>query len=460
MSEFMQEETMQPTYFIPTIDYCNDNLSNVLKIRNYKKKIGEGDDNVNEFNIVSYKKEELSGSDDKLGPVYNLGPSEYTRLGHIRSLIFSQSGELICFTPPKSVSYDTFTSKYDYNNDNIIIEEFIEGTMISVFYNKDTNTWDISTKSFLGANNHFFKSDGVPMTFHQMFDEICSQYGFNYNNESILDKTLCYTFIIQHPDNRIVTKFTNYGLTLVGLFKIQKKDDIGWNVYEYNKQFIANHLFDINTKLLYPIKFAGQFMKIGAVGHNLSWAVQMPGQLEYTNFGYSSLCDHFTNHVPATVMGCVIKNMITGERTKIRNPKFEYIRELRGNQPKLEFHYLELRKNGRLPEFLQIYPEYSSKMYGYQQKIHSFTNQLYNKYISCYIKKEGPLHQYPKEYRTHMFNIHRDVYISKLQPNKQSIQKHNVIQYVNDLPERLLMYCLNLKHRPENNNQHEQQVQG
>jgi hypothetical protein len=46
-----------------------------------------------------------------------------------------------------------------------------------------------------------------------------------------------------------------------------------------------------------------------------------------------------------------------------------------------------------------------------------------------------------------MFNIHRDIYIKELAPRKQSIQKANIVHYVNALPERLLMYCLNLKHR-------------
>ena len=39
-------------------------------------------------------------------------------------------------------------------------------------------------------------------------------------------------------------------------------------------------------------------------------------------------------------LGFVLINKVTGERAKIRNPVYEQVRQLRGNQPKLQFQYL------------------------------------------------------------------------------------------------------------------------
>ena len=57
------------------------------------------------------------------------------------------------------------------------------------------------------------------------------------------------------------------------------------------------------------------------------------------------------------VMGIIVKNSRTGERTKFRNPIYEEVRHLRGNQPKLQYQYLTLRHSGKLPEYLKFYPE-------------------------------------------------------------------------------------------------------
>tara|TARA_B110000967_G_C18899459_1_gene573507 strand:- start:1353 stop:2753 length:1401 start_codon:yes stop_codon:yes gene_type:complete len=449
------------TYFIPEFDGIQPQQE--FKIKNYKKKDDTSEDIIHEYNIVSYKRDMLD--DDKRGPIisFNKFTGEFP-LGHARSIIFNENNELISFTPPKSTDYDSFANKYNFLDPSVIVEEFIEGTMISLFYNPATTKWEIATKSFVGANNHFFKSDGNPITFSKMFNDICESSGIDFH---YMDKKLCYNFVFQHPDNRIVTVIQSQQLYLISLYEIEKDEEGGWNVFEHDKANLYSHLSSINSNFTIPIKMACCYMKsLPQEGYmHTPYTTQAPGSTEIydhenaSRLGYNGLCAYFTNNVPPNIMGVIVKNTVTGERTKIRNTQFEYIRNLRGNQPKLEYHYLELRKNGKLQEFLQYYPEYSSKMYGYQQKLHTFTANLYNNYVSCYIKKQAPLYTFSNEYKTHMYNVHRDVYIKELAPRKQSMQKANIIQYVNDLPERLLMYCLNLKHRKVEEVQIQEQIQ-
>jgi hypothetical protein len=141
-------------------------------------------------------------------------------------------------------------------------------------------------------------------------------------------------------------------------------------------------------------------------------------------------------------MGVIIKNNETGERTKIRNPIYEEVRQLRGNQPKLQYQYLYLRRAGKLPEFLKYYPETKNDMSKFREQVHMFTNTLHQNYLSCYVKKEYPLSRFSGQYRTHMFNLHK-LYIDKFMGKKLSITLYVVIKYVNELQPSQLMYSLN-----------------
>ena len=498
----MQSSEEKPMYFIPSLDYFNKStnetteISEKIKLRNYKQK---NDNFINEYSIVSYKKECLvtnTSFNDTLqhGPIIKDCDGE-CYLGNLRSVIFNENQELVSFTPPKSVNYNDFTSNYPLNYENIVVEQFIEGTMISLFYNHaykenddETGKWEIATKSFVGANNHFFKVDGNPMSFKEMFYDIWNKKNLKFDD--LFSRDTCYTFVIQHPENRIVTKIFKPCIFLVGAYKIVSVMDepndkfIGWKVYEQNiyslKKISENFNFaygDVFTSQIecpneahteYSPDSPIRIFEPSSLNRDCNYVFYLPRRnckylQPYNGIGlvdylgnqlaindYNSLHSYFTTGLSPIVMGVIVKNLITGDRTKIRNPFFEYLRELRGNQPKLEYHYLELRKNGKLTEYLNYFPEYSSKMYGYQQKIHTYTNNLYKLYVSCYIQKEKPLREYSPDFRTHMFNIHK-LYKEQLQPQGKTIQKFNVIQYVNDLPERLLMYCLNLKHRKNEN---------
>jgi hypothetical protein len=63
---------------------------------------------------------------------------------------------------------------------------------------------------------------------------------------------------------------------------------------------------------------------------------------------------------------------------------------LRGNQPKLLYHYLELRKigNEKIREFLNYFPEHTNKFLEFREKVHAYTNTLYNMYVGIYILKK------------------------------------------------------------------------
>lgn len=111
----------------------------------------------------------------------------------------------MCFAPEKSLDYSLFVDKY--NTEYSWLEDFIDGTMINVFYDNIKETWEIATRSSVGANivffndvknykyfdnNNYFK-DYYNLTFRSMFFEAYTSCNLDLN---CLDKNmfiLCIT---------------------------------------------------------------------------------------------------------------------------------------------------------------------------------------------------------------------------------------------------------------------------
>ena len=385
---------------------CNDQeQSKYFSVTEYSTKSNEV------YKIVRYRKEMLALD---LIPMYGL----------LRSVIINSENRVVSFAPPKSLPADQFMTKYSKKSDFIIAQEFVEGTMINVFFDTAINSWKIATRNTVDANVSFYRSNKIPngppnKTFNAMFEEACRANNLNLET---LNKTFCYSFVLQHPDNRIVVPFTVPRLYLVEVFEIvQTETDVG---------IISQN--------------------ISAVRTNGAWnltSIRFPDVYEFTS--YSDLIEKFASaNTPYDVMGIVIKNMTTNERTKIRNPIYEEVRHLKGNQSKLQYQYLHLRKEGKISEFLKFYPENKNDFYDCRNQVHMFTKMLHQNYLSCYVKKEKPLGEYTPQFRTHMFKIHEQ-YINDLKPQGLFVTNVVVINYVNNLAPALLMHSLNFHLRKQ-----------
>ena len=290
----------------------------------------------------------------------------------------------------------------------MIFEEFVEGTMINLFYDFEKDEWIIATKTSVGANNRFFISDySNDMTFKEMFYDIVNYIDFNIET---LSKMYSYSFIIQHNNNRIVSHFDEKKLYLIAIYEIDNDNN---KIYELSNvddmKKIVNH-----TKINFPKRY------------------------KFNN--YSDIDNYINNDLEYNIVGVILK--YNNLRSKVRNPKYEYVRRLRGNQPKLQYHYLTLRINNLINEYLKYYPESILKFNEYDEQIKIYTNNLYKNYISCYIHKTLPLGKFPYRYKNHMFKLH-EIYINNLVNKKQYITKNIVNEYINNLHPAQLMYSLN-----------------
>jgi len=356
------------------------------------------------YSLIRYNKNVLL-SEDK------------SSIGLLRSVIINSSEKVICFSPPKSIDWDNFLTIHPEKTPNIIAEQFIEGTMINVFWDPNiglSGAWEISTRSCVGAEIAFYHEHGKPIvTFRSMFMDAVKEVGLDLN---LLNQTYCYSFVMQHPLNRIVVPFSKPALYLVSVYQIIHTDTGMINVLsiDYTKE---NHIWS-QTKI--------QFPEVYTEWETYEDLIQI----------YASMNTNYQ------VVGVILKNLETGARTKRRNPVYENVRHLRGNQPKLMYQYLSLRKEGKVKEYLKYYPEHKKEFAFFRKQIHDYTYSLYNNYIDCYIKKMSPLKDYGENFRTHMYNIHQH-YVNILKDKGRHITNSIVIDYVNKIHPSLQMYALN-----------------
>ena len=304
-----------------------------------------------QYNIVQYQKEWINKENT---------PS----LGLFRSAIFNQDFEILSFAPPKSAVLDGQL----INNMDVHSEEFIEGTMINMFYDKRIEKWEIATRSTIGGNVKFYRHS--PETFNTMFFNTWNE--FNLSHDS-LKKDHCYSFILQHKGNRIVVPIEKNHIYLAESYKIIGPTNV---VYSYDNNLIEKY----------------SFLKIN--------------HLEKTSF--ESMRDTYakSGHTDYKIIGVVFKNTSTGVSMKMRNPEYEAVRKLRGNQCKDQYNYLCLCKDGNMASYLKFYPEDKKRFSLYRDLVHKATKDLYAMYQECYIYKKAELKTFPSEFRTHMYKLH------------------------------------------------------
>ena len=145
-----------------------------------------------------------------------------------RSAILSSENKILALAPSKSLPDVCHLPGNQFS-----VNEMMEGTMVNLFWDPNSESWEISTKKNIGGNYFFFRNsydseleEPEQKTFRQMFEEV-----FPLNNLPF-DKSYSYSFVLQHPCNHIVVTVENPALYLVMTYRIGED-----NTYAYVNLF-------------------------------------------------------------------------------------------------------------------------------------------------------------------------------------------------------------------------------
>ena len=237
------------------------------------------------------------------------------------------------------------------------VEEFVDGVMINMFYDAVSLTWRLATRTQLDAGGNFYGK----RSFADLFWETFAASGLT---KEMLSINTCYTWVLQHPDERIVVA-PDYGIAHIKLVHVTVVDLAPGLERFFPAKYELKTLADVNA-----------FVTAEGVRKGLQF------------------------------QGVVLKTA-AGQRFKLRTSQYNEARLLRGNQAKRPYTWLERWTQGRLPAYLRVYPEEECDANAVIENFKTCTQELHDLYLKVYRKKELPLGQAPQKYRKLLWDAHK-----------------------------------------------------
>lgn len=345
-----------------------------------------------------------------------------------RSVIFSHpENQLLSFSPLRSLPMETFFKEYSVIDQNIQINELIEGNLIHLFYDDRKGSWEIATKSAVGCNyrlihksrnnekrkcketvrNMFLESLGFTRNID--FDEIS---GFDS-----LPKEFSYCFVIQHPENVIVMSNLKPTIYLVSVYDVLREEKLAKLIPQ--QEYETWKCFQDLPKIQFP-----------KIYHFLNYARCLDSLYE-TQANYS-------------VMGYNIANLVTGERCAIVNELYKNVYLMKTEPDDILYLYLCLRRIHKIKEFLTHFTKYKKIFSKFYEQYEEFIKNTHLAYLEKWVYKKS-VHQ---KYTRYVDRLHKEIYIpslSTLCPEK--ITKKVVFDFIGSLEPEEVFYFMNYDRR-------------
>tara|TARA_B100001094_G_scaffold121359_1_gene117050 strand:+ start:1032 stop:2111 length:1080 start_codon:yes stop_codon:yes gene_type:complete len=298
------------------------------------------------------------------------------------AIINTKTNRLVCIPPMKSLEreYEIENVINGYNGEDEY-QPLIEGTMINMFYHNDE--WMISTRSNIGAKNSWEKKE----PFCKLFLEVNGSEWFNE-----LNKNYCYSFVLCHKKNRIVSLIEDNMIFLI-------------ENYELGELPIRKELKEItNINLIF-------------------------------NFPEEYLIN-YNNYLPFSIKGLTIKNK--NKRVNWINPEYTYVEGLKMNYNDPYLNYIALRQKRLLKEYLKFFPEDYHIYNQYRMDFNIIKQLLYESYVSKFIRKEIEISDIKYPLRPLVFELHKFY-----KESGESINIKIVSDYLHNLPGKKMLFINN-----------------
>ena len=323
-----------------------------------------------------------------------------------RGLILDRERNVVCLPPEKHIPFENM--EYD-SFENLHVEDFIDGTMINLFYYGEQ--WHIATRSKIGANGTWFSKK----KFSDMFEEAKGNLDFDK-----FEKNYTYTFVLRHPENRIVTQYETADLVLVQVRNMQ-------TLMVENSTVVKQILQERGVEVTIPVTY--QFTDLN---HLQTYISQLGWQQQ----------------------GVVIK--YGPFRSKLRNQKYSYVKSMKSNNPRMQYCYLELMQNKMIKEYLSYFPEYQKEFNMYWSQVNNMIRLIHHTYMNFRVNKNHPgygvLELVPYELRPLMETLHGH----HLTPPHPKITRDWVEEYFKNLPIKKIIFVINYQRNQQRRLEREQ----
>lgn len=341
--------------------------------------------------------------------------------------------KIFAYMPPRqTISAAGFDAEFE-DGDCVEIQDAIEGTMITLFWNGDTDEWDMCTRNGVGGDYAFLKpvyslfnrdtALFTPKTFRQMVLEYLTTRRFiDDSSKPVRDapqpvtdlrldlpKNYCYGFVLRHVDNHLV----GYASPLFPGF-------VPVRIYEISSP--------LTVKTVSPEDAQGSEIwrtvidKVGSAHfptNNI--LVNKKDELcEWKNARFSAADEPIAREDVRPGARCfppawILTNKRTGRTTELKNPIYEKALQFRNIQPNIYYQWLDLRRRKAVDAYLDVFPGYNKLFHTFEQEYEQFVDEVYHVYVKFYILKERDT-ILPKRYFVQAARIHHNIYLTTRSP--------------------------------------------
>ena len=286
------------------------------------------------------------------------------------------------------------------------IESFVDGVMIGMFWDKYSNRWRIHTRSTLDATCRYYSPT---TTFATLFWNTMSTEGIRLEG---LDKTLTYTWILQHPANRVVCEVRSPRVTAVETIRVGADNKV---------EFVPVPRETVPAAVKHTLPVVG--------GVAASWDA------------LHTMVADWNRRFKHNIQGVVIKDG-HGGRWKVRTAEYNRARVLRGNTPRRDWIWLSTWKGGpaAMHAYFLVYPEENAAANALVERWKSVTNDVYRIYVDAFKARTLDRKAIPAKYRPLVYGLHNK-YMTELKPAGQTLTWKTTVEWMNarDLPQMLFV---------------------
>jgi hypothetical protein len=317
-----------------------------------------------------------------------------------QSIILSEENHILSFLSKPYHCISTFLKETQWKH--ILIQEFIEGIPIQLFYDKRIQSWEIATKNAIGGQ--YTPNKKTKTTVYKMFidalgvDSLCHTPLL-----SELSTQHSYVFVLQHPAYQEVEYPALYLVSVYSLLQyIPSTEYELWDVWK-------------NNKVLFP--------KTVSVNCYVELAKK---------YSYYMIHDFKKGFV-------LTEN--SGKKIVIQDK--EYQERKKNTDSKIQYQYLCLYRIGKIKEFIQLFPEYKSVFYYWKMRYLDFVKKIHFCYYNVFVKKMVSLDKIRDKYYIHIWKLHHQIYIPNIKTAKK-ITIREVKKYIDSYEPHLQLYYMNL----------------
>ena len=340
-----------------------------------------------------------------------------------RSVVWDMTRHLpVCVAPPKaSAETCPFSTEVDRENAGVVCQELLDGVMINIFKRAGDETLHITSRSKLDATGRFYSSKSFRHLFMESYtgwivkpeeplEWLIQQEAQHIAapDESKGEKAVCYSFLVQHAEHRIVKKITQNAAFLIhkGIF------------YEDGTM----HIKDQMTADDIPFHTIPQPPTLTIQGDLHTWLEE---EMHRCSWDFQ---------------GIVLKDR-DGNRWRWRSEKYKVVKSLRGNCPELMDRFVQLYLQNVTPMYLDFYPEDTVSFSFYTEFMHQVVKNIYESYMKLRVHKSCTIDEIDKMYHPHLYALH-GIYLAHFRSAHKKMTANDVYTYIRSQPWQRVAFLL------------------